>query len=389
MDRNSRQKAKTTRPLFPEVHYGADDPRALLQIARKAFDKGDLETLIRCYCPPAASPEELAVARGIASLEFAIFNDVRRFLNKSTKKFPEAELDDALGEASRFFDRRLLMLPPNLYESMAQGEIEIAGDKAYVTYKPLADGGTSKATLSQRGGRWTLGIVGTKLKDPLLAERLSSLARAALAALEDSATADEFKDRIVPHVQTFSQDLEPTRQPEVVKMIKKLGGRVRYDYQFGDDGKRIGRESQRPPVPEWLRELIGVEYVSDVIAIICIEPRFDDDNLEQLSGLTELMALSIGGKQISDAGLAHLKGMTKLQALSILQTQITDAGLEHLKGLANLQELNLVGAEVTDAGLEHLKGLTQLQKLLLDEVSVSSEGVRKLQQALPNCEIGL
>jgi hypothetical protein len=42
---------------------------------------------------------------------------------------------------------------------------------------------------------------------------------------------------------------------------------------------------------------------------------------------------------------------------------------------------------VTDTGLEHLRGLTQLQLLYLGGTQITDEGVKKLQEALPNCEI--
>jgi Leucine-rich repeat (LRR) protein len=61
--------------------------------------------------------------------------------------------------------------------------------------------------------------------------------------------------------------------------------------------------------------------------------------------------------------------------------------MEHLKGLRQLQKLDLGGAKVTDAGLEHLKGLTKLQSLDLIFTNVTDQGVKKLQQALPKCEI--
>jgi len=37
--------------------------------------------------------------------------------------------------------------------------------------------------------------------------------------------------------------------------------------------------------------------------------------------------------------------------------------------------------------LEHLKGLSNLTNLELRDTKATGEGVRKLQQALPNCEI--
>ena len=43
--------------------------------------------------------------------------------------------------------------------------------------------------------------------------------------------------------------------------------------------------------------------------------------------------------------------------------------------------------QVTDAGLENLKGLHQLQSLWLCCTKVTDDGLKKLQQALPNCQI--
>jgi hypothetical protein len=62
-------------------------------------------------------------------------------------------------------------------------------------------------------------------------------------------------------------------------------------------------------------------------------------------------------------------------------------GLKHLKGLTKLQSLIPANSQVTNAGLEHLKGLIHLQSLDLADTKISNEGVRKLQEALPRCEI--
>ena len=66
---------------------------------------------------------------------------------------------------------------------------------------------------------------------------------------------------------------------------------------------------------------------------------------------------------------------------------MSDAGLVHLKGFAQLQELYLRGIKMSDAGLVHLKGFTRLQGLEIGDTDVSDPGVKKLQQALPNCQI--
>ncbi len=73
--------------------------------------------------------------------------------------------------------------------------------------------------------------------------------------------------------------------------------------------------------------------------------------------------------------------------IDLISTEVTDAELEHLKGLTNLQTLYLTNNQITDAGLEHLKGLTKLETLYLNNPQITDEAVKKLQQALPNCEI--
>jgi hypothetical protein len=97
--------------------------------------------------------------------------------------------------------------------------------------------------------------------------------------------------------------------------------------------------------------------------------------------------VDFSGSKVTDVGLEYLKGLTDLQSLDLTETQVTDAGLVHLKGLTRLQRLYLVGTLVTNAGLIHLKGLTQLESLDLRRTNVTDAGVKKLQRALPNCEI--
>ena len=81
------------------------------------------------------------------------------------------------------------------------------------------------------------------------------------------------------------------------------------------------------------------------------------------------------------------KSPNKLIHVDLRGIKVTDAGLVHLKGLTNLQTLYLYRTKVTDAGLVHLKGLTNLQFLSLYNTKVTDEGVKKLQTALPNCNI--
>ena len=74
-------------------------------------------------------------------------------------------------------------------------------------------------------------------------------------------------------------------------------------------------------------------------------------------------------------------------AVSLYDTQITDADLEHLKGLPRLVNLQLDNTPITGPGLEHLKELTSLQMLCFNYTQITEDGAKKLQDALPKCEI--
>ena len=149
-------------------------------------------------------------------------------------------------------------------------------------------------------------------------------------------------------------------EQKAIAAIKKLGGKVTF-------------AERKPGKP-----VTGVDLSFTKII---------DADLVHLKGLTKLQTLSLINTKVTDAGLVHLKGMTNLQRLDLTDTKVTDAGLVHLKGLTKLQYLDLEGTKVTDAGLVHLKGLTNLQTLILTDTKATDAGVKKLQAALPKCDI--
>ncbi|MHC4180142.1 MAG: leucine-rich repeat domain-containing protein [Planctomycetota bacterium] len=205
------------------------------------------------------------------------------------------------------------------------------------------------------------------------------------------------------------------RQRELVAAIREGGGWVYWDYEVVDNPHRVPLAPYRmplaaePPTPAWLVNLLGVDLFEDVVHAECGSD-FGDENMVYLSELADLRWLSLGTPvtdsglvhletltkleqlfldrtQVTGGGLEHVKGLAKLELLALDGTQVTDSSLEHLKGFTNLHALSLTGTKVTDAGLEHLGGLTSLQMLFLTDTKVTDEGVKKLQHALPKCEI--
>jgi len=167
------------------------------------------------------------------------------------------------------------------------------------------------------------------------------------------------------------------RQKEAVEAIENLGGSVEYEWQV--DTNYVPRLNAQPPGPEWLRKLLGDDFLMPVEVLY-----FGGVSVEKdpESGQSTFVC-----KSVTDTALQHVKGLNKLHALYIWSPEASDAGLVNLKGLNELQDLDLYGTPVSDDGLKQLMGLNQLRQLNLRHTKVSRDGVQKLQQALPNCEI--
>ena len=197
------------------------------------------------------------------------------------------------------------------------------------------------------------------------------------------------------------------RQQSIVARLRELHAEITYDFEVDTQGTR--KSAAVPPGPKWLRELVGQDYLSDVVQVNCSDRNIDDDDLDQLRGLKhlrdlnliktqitdaglqhlselkQLRSLSLSGPDITDTGLESLQGLDQLQCLSLELTSVTDVGLEHLKGLKQLQVLDLYGTKITDAGLKHLKGLTALRWLNVYHCTqLTEEGIKNLLISLPN-----
>ena len=66
---------------------------------------------------------------------------------------------------------------------------------------------------------------------------------------------------------------------------------------------------------------------------------------------------------------------------------LTEQGLRHLRAFSRLRVLDLQDAPVTDAALIHLQRLKSLRSLNLRGTNLSAPAIKKLQNALPQCNI--
>ncbi len=201
------------------------------------------------------------------------------------------------------------------------------------------------------------------------------------------------------------------RQRSLLAVIQKANGQPSYDYQF--DANWMGVWDPKPPGPEWLRNLIGVEYFSNITGAFYwhatdddIKPlcgydsirsinflldnnsHVTDEGLKYLAALPSLEDLAVqGSKDLTDNGLKYFASLKHLKSLALCYSNVTDAGLKRLSALHQLGWLWLTGTQVTDAGLQHLKTLDHLEMLILNETQVTKGGVADLQKALPHCQI--
>ena len=90
-------------------------------------------------------------------------------------------------------------------------------------------------------------------------------------------------------------------------------------------------------------------------------------------------------------GLGRLAGRRKPSPIELrlhaAGPAVTDAGIARLRGIPQIAELDLTNAQVTDAAINDLTTLTGLKRVVLRGTQVTDFGMRKLQQALPKCEI--
>jgi len=158
-----------------------------------------------------------------------------------------------------------------------------------------------------------------------------------------------------------------------VAALREMGCDVHHEY---------ADPSGSPTVLEWLRKLLGEAESRSVNEVIGERSQITDAGLRHLVGMSELNHLNLSFTQVSDAGLVYLRGLTELKDLNLEHTQVTDAGLIHLGGLTQLGWLNLDDTQVTDAGLVHLRGLIELETLELNHTQVADAGLVHLRELL-------
>lgn len=134
----------------------------------------------------------------------------------------------------------------------------------------------------------------------------------------------------------------------------------------------------------------GLEHIrncSELKGLLVQHTRVTGAILGWLNAWPKLQGIRFTNQPVTDAHLALLKDGNPLTWLDIGDPAMTDAGMTNLAKCQNLTHLNLTAPAITDAGLTPLYGLTNLRTLKLGGKNITAEGVKKLAEALPDCEI--
>ena len=172
-------------------------------------------------------------------------------------------------------------------------------------------------------------------------------------------------------------------QRDAVAAIKRAGGSVAYDWEWGNYNPDIIDPYGKPRAPRWLARLVDVDYFANVVHVNLVPQRAsdanraDDKTMTHVGRLGRLEHLILNDTAVTDAGLAHLKGLTKLEGLDLWHTQIGDAGLAHPKGLRRLRMMLLAGTRVTDDGVLELQEALPGLYVLRDEDMALSQNLRR------------
>ena len=149
---------------------------------------------------------------------------------------------------------------------------------------------------------------------------------------------------------------EARRQRRAVETIERLGEIVRYDYQ--DEGRMfIPSIDGPPPGPDWLRNLVGVDFLAKAYKVVFVAPMPAGDTvfraLEDLPHFDELYFEDPSATD--DSTVEKLTGLKQLSFLLLWKSEITDASLRRLAGMKNLTRLDIEGTKVTKAGVVELQ----------------------------------
>jgi len=127
--------------------------------------------------------------------------------------------------------------------------------------------------------------------------------------------------------------------------------------------------------------LLRVDFLTGV-------SKCDDKSIEALAPIKDNIAhLDLARTKITDDAFKTISAMPRLTRIDLRKTAVTDKAIESLTANKNLTYVNLYETGITDAGLVTLGKIKTLQHAYVYQSKATEAGVKKLQAALPKCEV--
>lgn len=129
----------------------------------------------------------------------------------------------------------------------------------------------------------------------------------------------------------------------------------------------------------WIEKSLGSYWCTEVVSVDMDDCENAGELLSRLRGLRSLKSLKLSGNDLVDDDLQQISRLTQLKTLHIENEAITDKGLAYLKGLKNLKSLRL-DRPFSGKELETLGALTSLELEELQVSQVTAQDLTRLKQ---------
>ena len=168
------------------------------------------------------------------------------------------------------------------------------------------------------------------------------------------------------------------RQKRMVATIEKLGGSVRYDYQYIPYAGASYNVS-RMRVPQYWQSQLGIDFFHAVVDVK-LSDTGEKPPLEEIARcLPRTTQLFVPGKYLDDESFKQIGKMKCLKSLYVYQArQVTDKGIAHLAGLKDMTNLHITSTKMTDKSFSVFGEMESLSVLFLYGNYITDEGIQQL-----------
>jgi len=118
-----------------------------------------------------------------------------------------------------------------------------------------------------------------------------------------------------------------------------------------------------------------------------LAPNIGDDEANVLVWCTNLTSLNLPHSQLTSKGIKQLTSLSKLELLRIGGDSIDDDAILEIQQFPALRFLHLIDTSITDASLQTLAKMPNLESLYLDGATVSSAAIERLIKEQPKLHL--